>query len=215
MKKTGRLMMSSVFLSVIFYSDLTSADCLSEQKIMNEALGKCIDLSNRVNDETLVNNCIKNMEELPVTDNCDKFEEEKQLACYRDLSDKGGSCASWKLGQAYAGESDKGFSGKPLGLVGLPFDEGEATKWKLLAYKQGESSAKLWFYNKYIPPQPYKWEIGMSKNQVLHSIDGAPVKRISRTSVDGNFEVWVYNGAILQFAPQKKWGLLEAITEEK
>lgn len=107
-----------------------------------------------------------------------------------------------------------GYAGESKALSELSLDQNEATKYKLLAYQQGYMLAKAWYYKKYIPPQPYKWEIGMSKNQVLHSIAGNPDKRMKTTTGAGSTEVWFYPGAALYFGPESKWGLLEMIQEQ-
>lgn len=139
---------------------------------------------------------------------CDqKPNADEQFACYLDLSAKGSGDASWVLGEAYAGKSQK--------IKGLSMDGNQATKYKLLAYEQANLSAKGWYYSKYIPPQPYKWKVGMSKNQVLHSIDGEPVKVVRTTSSNGATEIWFYHGATLYFGPKNEWGLLEIIQEQQ
>ena len=66
----------------------------------------------------------------------------------------------------------------------------------------------------YIPPKPYKWQVGMSKNQVINSVDGEPEKKIKRSTENGVTEVWVYTGAYLFFGSIKEnYGCLKEIQE--
>lgn len=127
------------------------------------------------------------------------------LACYRKLSETGNEYATWDLSEVYGG--------KKMPEWGVAIDSSEAIRLKLLAFQQGSGVAQIWYYYNYIPPQPYKWEIGMSKNQVLHSIDGAPKKIVKTSTENGSTETWFYNGATLYFGPAKEWGLLKIIQE--
>ena len=40
----------------------------------------------------------------------------------------------------------------------------------------------------------YKWQIGMTKEQVLKSVDGEPDRKLKKSTASGTDEVWVYAG---------------------
>jgi TPR repeat protein len=129
----------------------------------------------------------------------------EELECLKKASNSGNGYATAWLSNKY----EKGDE-----TLGVLKDEQEAIKLKLLAYSQGDLGAKIWYLNQYTPPKPYKWKIGMSKKQVLNSVDGAPKRVIKNSSAEGVTETWVYTGAYLFFGTLRdSYGTLINIQE--
>lgn len=184
---------------------ISSADDLQDLKKRIEILGRCISLPEDTPEGIACDAELKEAKSKSLL-GCDEISNtEEKVSCYRRFSDAGNGDASMALGRAFAGQSNT--------FKGLPLNQDESTRFKLLAYKQGNIAARVWYRKSYIPPQPYKWEIGMSKNQVLHSIDGEPHKIVKTTTANDEMEVWFYTGATLYFGPRRKGELLELIQQ--
>lgn len=137
--------------------------------------------------------------------NCgDYIETDDVIGCVTRLSEAGNFSATMELAEFYAAPADFGATDR------LP-NRTKSLEMTLLAIRQGSGQAL-----QFIPPRPYKWEIGMSGVQVQESIGGKPERVIKSGSGIDYKERWIYPNAELVFVrslAKSKHVVLESIEE--
>ena len=139
----------------------------------------------------------------PTQDKAGKF-----IPCIRKLSAAGNFHATFLLARAYAGDEEWADF-----FPGLKVNQSESIRLTILAIRQGSSDAL-----DAIPPQPYKWQIGMSGAQVRSSVAGEPQRVIQNETESAYLESWIYPSAILLFEGSPisaKHVVLRSITAQK
>lgn len=128
----------------------------------------------------------------------------------RRAANQGNSFALTVLGAWYTlgkGDVPKDRAAKSKWLLGWAQEGDKAAQAILLrAAKTKEFTYRLFMEFNGVPPvdtpsKPYKWAVGMTKKQVLESVDGAP-QRVNKTTIlDKTTEQWIYSGgsALLYF----------------
>jgi TPR repeat protein len=111
------------------------------------------------------------------------------VPCFKKLSQAGNRAASYTLAQIYAGPDSQG---EPSGVDA---SKQESIRYTLLANKQGSLLAL-----RFIPPQPYKAEVGMSDLQVRSSEFGDPTDITTEETEASYVQIWHYPGASLLFS---------------